>query len=141
MNAPPVRRDTFGKAAIVKRATVHARSGPVRMFERIEPPDNHIGLVSGNNVTWLTWSRSFRWFLRDIEPDLRTLASPRLIRLRGLRGYNATFSAPPSGLGEEAGRQLVEFARELRSLNPGRRLILFDRLIGEYLDSAGLHAL
>jgi len=111
------------------------------IFHTIDSTSAHADSPINHYAKWYTWSGPFRELLHALSPALRALSSPRLSRVRGLTLYNQTYSWPPQRLERPLRERFGSFVDAFAAIRPGRKLMLFDRLIGPHLDSQALHAL
>jgi hypothetical protein len=110
------------------------------VFDRIDPPIPHVGLPINEHAVWLTWSQSFRRFLRQSADVIRNLPAPGLVRVAGLAKYNSTFSYWPRTYAD-FGRRILSFSRSLIAVAPESKLFLLHGLFTPDLDGPGLHKL
>lgn len=134
------RGEERGKRVICHQC-VPGRTAEYAIFREIDTPSKHARLPVSRQATWYTWSEPFEEFLCQANAALNVLTSPRLARVSGLTLYNHTFSWSPQRLDIRLRRRLIAFAKSLQATRPGRKIMLFDGLLGPYLDSNALHAL
>jgi hypothetical protein len=123
------------------RQVVPGREREYPIFREINPPSAQASMPISRLATWYTWSEPFEDFLRQATVALHQLTAPRLSRVSGHALYGRTFSWSPQRLDNRLRHRFIAFAERLEAIRPGRKIMLFDGLLGGHLDSKALHAL
>lgn len=112
------------------------------IFQKTAPPREQAALAVNAHAAWYTWSPEFRSLFGAWRKQVRKLKGPRPLRLLGGEEYDNTFSLSPAALTDTGlTRDLMPFVEDLYHLNVGRRIMLFDRMLGEHLCGHELHCL
>jgi hypothetical protein len=123
-----------------RRATTEAETQLI--FREIAPPAAYANSPINKFATWHTWSVTFCAFLAQTAAELNRLSAPPLCRIKRLKTYDQTFSWPlDRWVDADLRRRFISFARSLNAVRPGRKIMLFDGMMGPQLDSKRLHAL
>jgi hypothetical protein len=123
-----------------RRGTAEAKAQAI--FREIAPPASHANSPINKFATWHTWSPTFRSFLAQAAAELGRLSAPPVCRIKRLKTYDQTFSWPlDRWVDADLRRRFISFARSLNTVRPGRKIMLFDGMMGPQLDSKRLHAL
>jgi hypothetical protein len=110
------------------------------LFSEIPPPAGaEQADAFATAAIWLTWSPQFRDFAARWCGDLSTREAPRMTSTTGGSRYGRTLTSRSSVDGRgDLYAELELYARVLARLEPDRRVVLFDGLLSEPIDSAAL---
>jgi hypothetical protein len=92
-------------------------------------------------IKFLTWSDQLREFVATHDAQLRAIARPRLIEVRGCEPYAWTYDVPGHKLRWLNAQERRRLALALTKVTPGSDLWILDRVIDEQIDSRILLAL
>lgn len=104
------------------------------IFQQIDPPRKQARARINKQAIWYSWSNEFRYLLKHLSRQFRSLKEPASRHLLGGKEYDDTYTLDINSISDKAlTRELMRFSKCLYNLDISDRLMLFTDMLNEDL--------
>lgn len=104
------------------------------IFQQIDPPRKQARARINKQAIWYSWPNEFRYLLKHLSRQFRSLKEPASRHLLGGKEYDDTYTLDINSISDKAlTRELMRFSKCLYNLDISDRLMLFTDMLNEDL--------
>jgi len=104
------------------------------IFQQIDPPRKQARARINKHALWYSWSNEFRYLLKHLSRQFRSLKEPASKHLLRGKEYDDTYTLDINSVSDKAlTRELMHFSKCLYNLDISDRLMLFSDMLNEDL--------